>query len=172
MATNLGINEAGGACLNITTLGTIMFSSAALLATVTLALSLAATPVVVRDNIVSLPLAKRFNATSALRILEHDQRRAAGLKQFAHAKRARREGRSVDAGVVTSVPSVNEVVNYAVDVGFPYVKAYCTRSCVFHQVAVGTPPTTCKHPSWDAGTAAHGSAQSPSCSTVAARIHG
>ena len=94
-----------------------MFSSVALLATVTLALSVAATPVVVRDSIVSLPLAKRFNATSALRLLEHDQRRASGLKALAHAKKARREGRSLDARAsVISVPSVNEVVNYAVNV--------------------------------------------------------
>ena len=90
-----------------------MFSSAALLATVTLALSAAANPIVVRDSIVSLPLAKRFNFTSSASILEHDQARAKGLKAFGSAKAAARLGKRAS---VLSVPAVNEVVNYALNV--------------------------------------------------------
>ena len=92
-----------------------MFSSASLLAVVTLAVSVVANPVVVRDNLVSLPLAKRFNFTSSARIVDHDQTRAAHLKALGtHKAAARLAGRSTDA--VISAPAVNEVVNYALNV--------------------------------------------------------
>ena len=90
-----------------------MFPSAALLATVTLALSAVANPIVVPDSVVSLPLAKRFNFTSAASILQHDQARAKGLQAFGSAKAAARNGKRAS---VLSVPAVNEVVNYALNV--------------------------------------------------------
>ena len=120
-----------------------MFSGVTLLVTVTLVLSVAANPVLVRDSVVSLPLAKRFNFTGTARLLDHDQARARGLKAFGRAKAARRVARSEDAAVV-SVPAVNELVNSALNVS----AARCTlkqHADGCRQVGVGTPATTCMH---------------------------
>lgn len=93
-----------------------MFSSVSLLVAVTLALSVAANPIVtVRDSPITLSVAKRFNFTNAARIIDHDQARAKGLKALGINRANRRLGRRAD-DVVASVPAVNEVVNYAVNV--------------------------------------------------------
>ncbi|THG97451.1 hypothetical protein EW026_g4558 [Hermanssonia centrifuga] len=96
-----------------------MFTSYSLLTVVSLALSVAANPVVVRDSFVSLPMAKRFNFSTSLKILEHDQARARQLRAHAEHKLSGNTARAV-----ISVAAVNEAVNYAVNVG------------------VGTPATT------------------------------
>ena len=55
-----------------------MFSQ--LCATVSLALLAAASPIVVRKTPISVPLARRFNATGASNVLASDQARARFLK--------------------------------------------------------------------------------------------
>ena len=85
--------------------------SLSLLATVTLAVSAAASPIVIREPLVSLPLAKRFNFTGTARLVEHDKARASGLKAYGTARKL---GTRQDA--VISVPAVNEVMNYALAV--------------------------------------------------------
>jgi len=87
-----------------------MFSS--LLATLLLALTVAANPVVVRDNLITLPIAKRVNSTGATNVLERDQARARGLRQIGEAKTS---GLKSDA--VISVPATNQLVDYVVSVG-------------------------------------------------------
>ncbi|KAI0783297.1 aspartic peptidase A1 [Abortiporus biennis] len=96
-----------------------MFPSS-LLATLTLALAVAANPVVVREPLISLPIAKRVNATGTGNLLGHDQARARGLRQLAEAKISG----SFKSDAVVSVPATNGLVDYVVN------------------VQVGTPATT------------------------------
>lgn len=121
-----------------------MFPSASLLAVVSLALSIAANPVVIRDSLVSLPIAKRFNFTSSARLIDHDQARATHLKALGTRKaQARLTGRSDDA--VVSIPIVNELVNYAVNVSLlSFCIMHLLTICIV-QVGVGTPATTCRY---------------------------
>ncbi|GBE77560.1 Polyporopepsin [Sparassis crispa] len=82
------------------------FSS--LLSTLVLALAVAASPVAIpRNNFVSLPIARRFNATGTVNLLERDQARAAALKSNAQA---RLQGRAA------SVAATNAADTYTVQV--------------------------------------------------------
>ena len=94
-----------------------MFSRSALLATLTLALAVAANPVIqIRDAPVSLPLVKRMNFTGTASLLERDQKRIKMLKARAHAKI---NGVSVDSIVPDasgSVSATNQLVDYVVNV--------------------------------------------------------
>ncbi|KAI0363403.1 acid protease [Pilatotrama ljubarskyi] len=93
-----------------------------LLLVVTLAVTASATPVVqVRDNLVRLPVAKRFNLTGSGKLLARDQARVRNLRARANAKLS---GVPLTSDAVVSVPADNQVVDYVVNVG------------------VGTPPTT------------------------------
>ncbi|KIP03623.1 hypothetical protein PHLGIDRAFT_233169 [Phlebiopsis gigantea 11061_1 CR5-6] len=89
-----------------------MFSAKSLVALLTLALSVAATPVA-RDGHISLSFAKHVNATGTAHLLERDQARAKIIKERAQALAAGKEARSL---AVT-----NEAVSYiaAVGVGSP-----------------------------------------------------
>ncbi|KAI0634423.1 aspartic proteinase precursor [Trametes polyzona] len=71
-----------------------------------------AKPVVVRDSPITLPVARRFNATAAANIVKADQARAQALKQKALAKHAK-----VDAASPINVPVTNGAVTYTVSVG-------------------------------------------------------
>ncbi|KAI0357861.1 acid protease [Trametes cingulata] len=93
-----------------------------LLLALTLAVTASATPVVqVRDNLVRLPIAKRFNLTGSGKLLARDQARVRNLRARANAKLS---GVPLTSDAVVSVPADNQVVDYVVNVG------------------VGTPPTT------------------------------
>lgn len=70
-------------------------------------------PIVVRDNLVRLPFAKRFNITSGANILKHDQARAQALKARGSARAA---GRLVKDAAV-SVTVQNQAVTYVASVG-------------------------------------------------------
>ncbi|KAI1786454.1 acid protease [Ganoderma leucocontextum] len=59
-----------------------------LLALCTVAAAVSASPVVVRDSTISLPIARRFKSTGAASILEQDRARAQMLKNVGHAKGA------------------------------------------------------------------------------------
>ncbi|KAF8560104.1 acid protease [Imleria badia] len=90
-----------------------MFPAASLLTTLLLALSIVATPVEVRTPHVTLPFAKRINTRGgAIKLVEHDQARAAALKDrgatIQNGKLDRRAG---------SIAVTNEAVRYIAAVG-------------------------------------------------------
>lgn len=93
-----------------------MFPFASLLTTLLLALSIAASPVEVRNSPVTLAVARTLNLQGGtVNLLQHDQARAASLMD--RTSLSRRTG---------SIPVTNEAVSYIAQVG------------------VGSPPTTCK----------------------------
>jgi hypothetical protein len=95
-----------------------MFPFASLLTTLLLALSIAASPVEARDSPVTLSVARRLNLDGGtVNLLEHDQARAAALKDNPASNLGRRAG---------SIPAINEAVSYIAQVG------------------IGSPATTCK----------------------------
>lgn len=92
-----------------------MFSQTSLVATLTLALAVAASPVVnVRDTLVTLPIAKRVNITGAASLHDRDLARARQLRARAEAKIA---GQTfVQDAAVASVSATNQGVDYVVNV--------------------------------------------------------
>lgn len=98
-----------------------MFPAVSLLTTFLLALSIVATPVEVRTSHVTLPFAKRINASGgAIKLVEHDQGRAAALKDRGAAIQRGKLDRRAGSIAVTNV-----AVSYVATVG------------------VGSPATTC-----------------------------
>ncbi|KAH8099772.1 acid protease [Cristinia sonorae] len=100
-----------------------MFPGASLLVTIVLALSATASPVLFNPRRAGAPVtlksAKRVNATGTFNLVVRDQARARGLK----AKGANTLGFK-NAGIVGSIGSTNQAVDYTVD------------------VQIGNPPTT------------------------------
>lgn len=90
-----------------------MFSAKSLVALLTLALSVAATPVASRDGHITLSFAKHINATGTARLLERDQARAKIIKERAQALATGKEARSL---AVT-----NEAVSYIAAVGLSHL---------------------------------------------------
>ncbi|KAG1830699.1 aspartic peptidase domain-containing protein [Suillus subalutaceus] len=91
----------------------IMFPAASLLTTLLLALSIAASPVEIRNSPITLPIARRLNTSGgSINILQHDQSRAAALKNVGENTLNRRTG---------SIAVTNDAVGYiaAVGVGSP-----------------------------------------------------
>ncbi|KAJ6621077.1 aspartic protease [Mycena sp. CBHHK59/15] len=82
-----------------------------LLPTVVLALSVAATPVLVRDNIVSLPISRRFNFTGTGSVIQNDIARIQAVKGRTAAKKG------LASRAVISEPVDNQVVTYIASVG-------------------------------------------------------
>jgi cathepsin E len=94
-----------------------MFTSSSLLATLTFALAVAASPVVtVRDNLVTLSIAKRVNFTGSASLLERDQTRVRNLKRTAERKKAENPS-SLAEDVDGSVAATNQAATYTVNVG-------------------------------------------------------
>jgi hypothetical protein len=92
-----------------------MFSRSALLATFTLALAVAANPMVqIRDAPVTLPMVKRMNFTGTATLLERDQKRVQGFKARANAKLNGQSSLVEDAA--GSVTATYQLVDYTVDV--------------------------------------------------------
>ncbi|KAG1802548.1 aspartic peptidase domain-containing protein [Suillus subaureus] len=90
-----------------------MFPAASLLTTLLLALSIAASPVEIRNSPITLPIARRLNTSGGtINILQHDQSRAAALKNVGENTLNRRTG---------SIAVTNDAVGYiaAVGVGSP-----------------------------------------------------
>ena len=81
-------------------------------------------PVVVRENLIRLPTAKRVNATSAKDVLRIDQARAVALR----TRSARINGLIDDAA---SISVTNQAVDYVASVG------------------VGSPATSCMYTTID-----------------------
>ncbi|CAL1694484.1 unnamed protein product [Somion occarium] len=98
-----------------------MFPGSSIIATLTLAIAVAANPLVqVRDTPITLSAAKRFNFTGSASLLERDQARVKGLRQLAEAKISGK----LNEDAVISTPATNQAVDYVVN------------------VAVGSPATT------------------------------
>ena len=92
-----------------------MFSQSSLVATLTLAFAVAASPVVnIRDTLVTLPIAKRVNFTGAASLHGRDLARASHLRARAEAKLT--GSAFVQDAAVGSVSSTNQAVDYVVNV--------------------------------------------------------
>src|SRR6267154_2330676 len=97
----------------------IMFS-AFLLTTLFMALFITASPVDVRNCVITLPITRRINTCNGtMNILEHDQARAAALKGISARPLDRR---------ITSDPIVNVAFNYVANVAIGNIH----RSCKFN----------------------------------------
>jgi hypothetical protein len=95
-----------------------MFPAASLLTTLLLALSIAASPVEIRNSPITLPVARRLNTSGGtINLLQHDQARAAALKNVGESTLSRRTG---------SITVTNDAVSYiaAVGVGSPATTYY------------------------------------------------
>lgn len=107
-----------------------MFPAASLLTTLLLAISIAATPVEVRSPSVTLPFAKRINASGgAINLVQHDQARAAALKDRAAAIQSGQLDRRASSIAVT-----NEAVSYIAEVGVGSPATTCV-SCIVHRIS-------------------------------------
>src|SRR6267154_3259029 len=94
----------------------IMFS-AFLLTTLFMALSVAASPVDVRNSVVTLPITRRLNTSNGtINILEHDRARAAAFKGISASPLDRRDA---------SIPIVNVAFNYVANVAIGNPPHYC-----------------------------------------------
>src|SRR6267154_1169030 len=90
-----------------------IMSSASLLTTLLLALSIAASPVEVRNSPITLRIARRLNTSNGtMNILQNDQARVAALKD-----------RSASPGVGTYI--LNAGYNYVAVIGFGEPPNYC-----------------------------------------------
>ena len=80
----------------------------------TFAVTANATPVVqVRDNLVRVPMAKRFNLTGSGTLLARDQARVKNLLARANAHLS---GTALSSDAVISVPAENQAVDYVINV--------------------------------------------------------
>lgn len=88
----------------------IMFPKVALTSLLLLAMSVAATPVAVRDTLITLPFAKQINSTGSGTIVQQDKARIQRLV-------AKLNGDSEFQEDVGSVPVTNQLVSYIVSLG-------------------------------------------------------
>ena len=80
-----------------------------------LSLSVCATPVVVRDSFVTIPVAKRINTTTGtLKLVEHDRQRVRSL--LAKASHSQLQSQTI----VGSISATNQAVDYVVSVRHAY----------------------------------------------------
>lgn len=87
-----------------------------LIATLTLALVCAASPVVVRDNLVKLPMARRFNSTGVAKLVELDRARAQTLKTSSQSRQNKDRFRSAAKAAISNAPITNTAVTYIAEV--------------------------------------------------------
>ncbi|THH13076.1 hypothetical protein EW146_g7101 [Bondarzewia mesenterica] len=91
-----------------------MLPTVALTYLLVLILTVTGKPVVIRDSLISLPIAKTVNGTSARHLLKQDQARAKALRAHAEAKLS---GAHRSKNSTTSVPVENQAVIYTASVG-------------------------------------------------------
>ncbi|KAH9947115.1 acid protease [Amylocystis lapponica] len=91
-----------------------MAFGSSLLTTIVLALAVSATPIVVRENTITLPLVKRVHTNGTINLLQRDQARAAHLKARALAKI---NGTPLPRAAAGSVTATNQAEDYVVSVG-------------------------------------------------------
>lgn len=105
-----------------------MFPTSSLLAALVLALAVSANPIVVRDNLIRLPFAKKINVTTEGHILKNDQARAAALRARGLA---RAQGKQLEKDAVTGITVQNQAVSYVASVGVGSPATTCTWSVLF-----------------------------------------
>lgn len=88
-----------------------MFPKAALTSVLLLAMSVAATPVAVRDTLVTLPFAKQINTTGSGHIVQQDRAR---VQQLVAKYSTASSGLQSDAASITVT---NQAVSYIASVG-------------------------------------------------------
>lgn len=88
-----------------------MFPKAALTSLLLLAMSVVATPVTVRDTLITLPFAKQINSTGSGHIVQQDKAR---VKQLVAKYSTASSGLRAD---VASIPVTNQAVSYVASVG-------------------------------------------------------
>jgi len=113
---------------------TDMFPTITLLATLLLAFSVAANPVVINRSPVTLPISRRVNFTSIHNLVRHDQARAKALKAKGAAKAA---GVSLNfhSDAVISSPADNQAVTYVATVGIGIPATNCEHRVLFKVLA-------------------------------------
>lgn len=104
-----------------------------------LALVAAANPLVVREPLITVSVAKRVNSTGTANLVKRDRARVQALFN---------KNKIQPNTIVGSVPATDQAVDYTVDV-FIIPRCLDLRLTSFHQVQIGSPPTTCKHYSVD-----------------------
>jgi cathepsin E len=87
-----------------------------LVTTLTLALVCAASPVIVHDNFVKLPIARRFNSTGTSKLVELDRIRAQALKTRIKTPRTKEAFKSAAQAALANVPVTNGVTIYTAEV--------------------------------------------------------
>ncbi|KAG2123653.1 aspartic peptidase domain-containing protein [Suillus cothurnatus] len=86
-----------------------MFPAVSLVTTLLLALSIAASPVEIRNSPITVSIARRLNTSGGtINLLQHDQSRAAALKAVGKDTLGRRTG---------SIPVTNDAVDYIASIG-------------------------------------------------------
>ncbi|KAI0689556.1 aspartic peptidase domain-containing protein [Cytidiella melzeri] len=92
-----------------------------LTATLALALVCTATPVIVRDNFVKLPIARRVNSIGISKVVELDQARARTFKTSSKTRHASARFRSAAKAAISNDPVTNAATTYtaAVQIGNP-----------------------------------------------------
>lgn len=78
------------------------------------ALAVAASPVVIRDSPLTLPLVRRLNTNGTFNLLARDQARVSSLRQFSR----QRFSEAIDDAAVTSVTATNQAIDYVVSVSW------------------------------------------------------
>ena len=92
-----------------------MLSHLSLVVTLTLALAVAANPLVIRRPLLTLPMVKRINATGSTNVLRRDQARARQLKHSGAAKSGVK-GLDLVSDAVVSIPATEQIAEYVVTV--------------------------------------------------------
>ncbi|KAI0322984.1 hypothetical protein OF83DRAFT_2943 [Amylostereum chailletii] len=91
-----------------------MYSFTTLSIWLSLAIAVSSSPVVVRNNFVTLPFAKSVNVTGPLDLVRKDQARAKGLRSLA---KSRLNGEALDPDAVVNVGVTNQATTYTANVG-------------------------------------------------------
>lgn len=86
-----------------------------LLVTVTLALLSAASPLVIRNSPITVPLTRRMNFTGTKTVLERDQIRAKGL-MAGRSTKIPSGTRAAEAASTFAVPATNQATIYTAEV--------------------------------------------------------
>jgi cathepsin E len=105
----------------------LMFQTAPLTGLILLAICVAANPVVVRNNLVSLPLARQLKFTGSKDLVNRDRARAKQLFSFSNAKHG--DYLSADSDATVGLDATNAASSYRTTVGI----GSPATSCESHQ---------------------------------------
>ena len=101
-----------------------------LIVPLTLALYCAASPAVVRENLVKLPIARRFNATGTSKLVELDRARAAALKSSVGTNRRSGKFKSALRAAIGNEPVTNQATIYTAAVCLMLLSSFDSANVV------------------------------------------